>query len=149
MLDGLGLIFPQKMIGEDVQTLIDLLKLMMKDASQRGNYWTFLLRVHSTKNETDSKKQKRSKLAGSIKWDQMGDTTMILSYGQKSDERCLHPMKCRNASNERDLTYVLRLNERPYLHYEYVRTEGLRQRKKWKKLSRREEEKIRAMYVSP
>lgn len=145
VLDGLGLIFPQKMTGEDVQTLIDLLKLMMKDASQRGNYWTFLLRVHSTKNETDSKTQKRSKLAGSIKWDQMGDTTMILSYGQKSDERCLHPMKCRNAFNERDLTYVLRLNERPYLHYEYVRTEGLRQRKKWKKLSRREEEKIRAM----
>ena len=145
VLDGLGLIFPQKMPGEDVQTLIDLFKLMMKDASQRGNYWTFLLRVHSTKNETDSKTQKRSKLAGSIKWDQMGDTTMILSYGQKSDERCLHPMKCRNAPNERNLTYVLRLTERPYLHYEYVRTDGLPQRKKWNKLCQREEEKISAM----
>ena len=145
VFDGLGLMFPEKMKGGDVQTLIALLKLMMKDAAQRGYYWTCLFRIHSTKTGTDSKTQKRNKLAGSIRWDQMGNTTMIMSYGEKANERCLHPMKCRDAPNERNLTYVLRLNERPYLHYEYVRTEGLPPRKKWKKLCRKEREKIIAM----
>lgn len=146
VFDGLGLMFPQKMAGDDVQTLIGLLKLMMRDFALKGLYWTCLFRVHSTKTGTDSKTQKRNKLAGSIRWDQMGNTTMILSYGQKSNERCLHPMKCRNAPNERNLTYVLRLNEHPYLHYEYVRTEGLPQRKKWRKICRQEREKIIAMH---
>lgn len=142
VFDSVSLLFPQQMIGNDVQILLDLLKLMMKDAAEKGKYWTCLYRVHSTKSGTDRKTQKRDKLSGSIRWDQMGNTTMILSYGQKPNERCLHPMKCRNVSNKRDLTYIIRLTEAPYLHYEYVRTEGLPQRKSWKKLCRRDKEKI-------
>ena len=147
VLDGLGLMFSQRMSGSDVQILVDLLKLMMRDAAKEGHYWTCLYRIHSSKSGTDRKTQKRDTLAGSVNWDRMGNTTMILSYGEKPNERRLHPLKCRNAPNERNLTYILRLNEHPYLHFEYVRTEGLPQRKKWKKLCRREREKIEAMYI--
>lgn len=146
VLDGLGLMFSQRMKGDEVQILVNLLKLMMRDAAKEGHYWTCLYRIHSSKSGTDRKTQKRDTLAGSVNWDRMENTTMILSYGEKPNERRLHPLKCRNAPNERNLTYILRLNERPYLHYEHVRTEGIPQRKRWKKLCRRECEKIVAMY---
>lgn len=146
VLDGLGLMFTQRMKGDEVQILVNLLKLMMRDVAKEGHYWTCLYRIHSSKSGTDRKTQKRDTLAGSVNWDRMGNTTMILSYGEKPNERRLHPLKCRNAPNERNLTYILRLNEHPYLHYEHVRTDGLPQRKRWKKLCRIECEKIVTMY---
>ena len=141
-LDGLTNMFLGDKSSDDIAIFLGIFRQIQDDLSKQGVYWTLITGHHTTKDGTDKKTLSRSKIKGSSNWDIFADSTNVLLPGEHPNERFLRPMKCRDLPDERHLTYVMRLENTPRLHFEYVRTKGLPLRKAWKKMSRREIEKV-------
>ena len=127
---------------DNIAVFLGIFRQIQDDLSKREISWTLLTSHHTTKHGTDKKKIDRSEIKGSADWDIFADSTIMLLPGERPNERYLRPMKCRDFPDECHLTHVMRLKDTPRLHFEYVRTMGLPQRKTWKKMYRREIEKI-------
>ena len=141
-LDGITSMFIGEKGCDNIAVFLGIFRQIQDDLSKRGISWTLLTSHHTTKHGTDKKKIDRSEIKGSADWDIFADSTIMLLPGERPNERYLRPMKCRDFPDECHLTHVMRLKDTPRLHFEYVRTMGLPQRKTWKKMYRREIEKI-------
>ena len=147
-LDGITTMFIGEKGSDNIAIFLGIFRLIQEDLLKREVRWTLFTGHHTTKHGTDKKKIDRSEIKGSANWDIFADSTIMLLPGERPNERYLQPIKCRDFPNECHLTHVMRLKDTPRLHFEYVRTKGLPQRKTWKKMCRRDKDRIRQLSQS-
>ena len=83
-------------------------------------------------------------MSGGINWHRLADSNMALTKNPENGYRYLESKKRRNREDDH-LTYVMKLQKNPHLHFQYVKTLGDEKNKKGGKVYRSEADKMKRL----
>lgn len=147
VFDQVSSLFGEKMNDARVEFFIKILGIIQEDYRQIGTL-TFLLLLHPNKDGEDKERVSSSQMSGSVYWLRLVNTTMILTAStETANLRFLQLKKTRGIEDQRNLTYVMELQENPVLHFKYVKTLGRNGRGKGGKVYRTERERIEKLHL--
>lgn len=144
IIDSITSIFDKKISPNKVLFFVNILKVMQQEFAKNNKYLTFLITSHTASESENKKKVDCSEMSGGINWHRLADSNMALTKNPDNGYRYLESKKRRNREDDH-LTYVMKLQKNPHLHFQYVKTLGDEKNKKGGKVYRPEADKMKRL----
>lgn len=144
IIDSITSIFDNRISPNKVLFFMNILKVMQQEFAKNNKHLTFLITSHTASESENKKKVDCSEMSGGINWHRLADSNMALTKNPENGYRYLESKKRRNREDDH-LTYVMKLQKNPHLHFQYVKTLGDEKNKKGGKVYRSEADKMKRL----